>query len=1395
MSATSSAGGVSVTIGGDASPLVQACAKANAATNTFAQKLQNLAGATHNVEMAAADAQVRLEAFNKSMDKGSLESLNGTINALGLLSAGLAAAGTFSAKAASDFEQTGGLIKRTFGESASDVEAFAQSLSSNLGVSIQETRTGLASIGAQLKQQLGDTAAAEAQSKAIVQLAADVSAAQNTDFEDTLKRMQSGLRGETESIENLNIFIGESMLKHEALAMGIGKSVEKMSEQEKTALRLSAIFRQTADLTGAAASEAGTFAGQTARLQGELKNLNIEMGQILLPFALRVAEALRGLVHWFRELSPSTKETIVQVLAFTAALAGALFAVGKLAQGIVAAKAVWATASLLMAEAGLSLAAVLGVVAASVAVFVVAYTGASALLEATGQRTVPKNVSVLGEFANAIDMAAFSFTGLLRVLINIASALASVGAAFIKWSTLGLIDLQPTIDGLNDSAQSFLDVEEAADLAAAQMDKLTTDDLAAIQAVEGLTGAHTDLKGALEGSGVPLAGTAEAMAFLKAQEKDAAKEAKVLNKTLLEQVGFLTELEDKLAGLESAAPKILNVQLELEATTREANKKTSGDERGVALALAHDIFVKQLGAALADADTAGFAEQLLVAQETAVAVGVAFQDVIDASPALAARLNDPKNRSADEVDKARVAKDTATTDLVAFMADLREQLSVSTVNEDFAALSAVLKTTRETMDEAASKALEAGIAGDEAVGLARAAGEKNLAATLSSISSVDRFNEALAFAEAHASELGINFANVVAQVKQTPTTLSDALSGRVSDVVDSISDALGLAITDGDQNSIVDTISDALAKLLETGELDFGAISKAIGQLFGASKGGGDALSSLFDLGGGGATEGLASAAASGGAEALAAGGAAGAGGVAASGAGVAAGGAATAAGAAGAASAVPTGGVGAIVGVAIAAAIVAGIPVISEGAEKVSAAMSAAAEAVPAFVSSLATAAADLAGDDRLSKATTAAFNPAMHGAIALGAVLLAAAALAAAAFATYLTIVAAFWTAVLAVLAIPLAILALVVGGVVVVFGAVLIPTLIFLVAVVVVVAMAFATVAAVIATVVGTFVALIAIISTAMAVFVFLASLSTATESFKRFQDGMAAVVDRVVLVLEPFWQHMLALVGLFDALMNVMTPFAAAFADSEQVARVIFEVVKVAALVIGTLLYALAILASAFLALVYVVANGGALLIEGLAGIVNPIGWVLAGALAMLLDGLRMFLSGIGVLGGDLATSLEDAAANLRDAGEAGVADDLAASLRGVADAADAMSPDVVAVGDALAALAGLTYDEAQARGEELSRTKELNEELTNVPAGYKVALSRFRAASPDATAGGMRASTASASDNGGTRNVFIEKVEVAATSWRDFIDEAMREADMQELMQTGGLGRRLNPRGG
>lgn len=558
---------------------------------------------------------------------------------------------------ASDFEQTGSLIERVFADGAAGVEDFARVTSSELGLSLQETREGLVSIGAQLKNSLGDTTAARSQSEAIIKLAADISAAQNIPFAETLQRVQSGLRGETEAIEKLNVFIGDAALKQEALRLGFAKSTAQMTEQEKTTLRLSAIFRQTKDLVGAAAAESESFSGRASTLNAELKNLGREIGDVLLPVATSLVGVARDLVSGFRGLSDGSKKAVVTVGALAAGLGAIVFSLATVAQGV--ASVVLVLTQLGVTAAGvkaalLGLTVALGKLTVLAATFTATYAATREILDLVGYRSVPQNVSVFGELKDAFVQATSSGKGLQRTLLNVASTVLAVGAAAVFVSTAGLVDLRDEVDSLNEHFQSMIDESEGFDRVAQQLDELAVSaDLREV--ADGSTGAIDELRESLVATDAPLADTAEAAEFLNEKQREGERAAKAHAKAINEQARaideqakaferlteFAKKLQDEVAALDFRTEAIGAALVERENRIQEAERlgaAVSGVGAEAALAgVANEIdrlFLRSLGDAIAQADD--FVAAMAEAEEILGALGLTLTDVVRESDALAA---------------------------------------------------------------------------------------------------------------------------------------------------------------------------------------------------------------------------------------------------------------------------------------------------------------------------------------------------------------------------------------------------------------------------------------------------------------------------------------------------------------------------------------------------------------------------------------------------------------------------------------------------------------------------------------------------------------------------------------------------------------------------------------
>lgn len=318
-----------------------------------------------------------------------------------------------------------------------------------------------------------------------------------------------------------------------------------------------------------------------------------------------------------------------------------------------------------------------------------------------------------------------------------------------------------------------------------------------------------------------------------------------------------------------------------------------------------------------------------------------------------------------------------------------------------------------------------------------------------------------------------------------------------------------------------------------------------------------------------------------------------------------------------------------------------------------------------------------------------------------------------------------------------------------------------------------------AALVATFVGT---------AALLVVFFKAALDT--KSFEAFKRAFEAVGAKLTLALEPFFQGLMPLAGVFDALVAVLLPLAAGFAANAYASEVLFVGFKALAIGLGVGIMAVGLFVSAILAGVYAFASGLSGLIKALPDLQNAINLTAKGilsAVAALADGLLRAL-------GDALTDgqrqwLGGVRNNANDQLASGAfnnaAGDFTSALDAAAAAALTMSPNLDAMGAALADLTGLTYEEAMNRANILSAEKAMSEELTNVPEGFKVTAARFRAiAAQDFGSIGQPAATGTAG-----QNFYIDRVDVGASNLAEFAGELSAEAERQTFQQTGTTGTR------
>ena len=447
--------------------------------------------------------------------------------------------------------------------------------------------------------------------------------------------------------------------------------------------------------------------------------------------------------------------------------------------------------------------------------------------------------------------------------------------------------------------------------------------------------------------------------------------------------------------------------------------------------------------------------------------------------------------------------------------------------------------------------------------------------------------------------------------------------------------------------------------------------------------------------------------------------------------------------------------GMGAAAGAMIGGFVGAAIPMVLGAVQQLADGIVQAAAFIPDLVAKGVDRLADFTGDERLKGGLAAAFNPAAGMAIVITAAVIAVEALAAVS-AVAASILGGPFTWALLAITLPLMIL---IGGFTAVASAALLVGA-------------------------GLF-----------TLYSGLFALAMQTKTMEDVQAAFGASVDRVISALEPVADGFFAIVGLFDAFVDVLLPFADAMGANDGAARALFEAFKMVAVGTGIFLFSLGVIVGVFGSGVGAMLFAMATWAQGIATFTQTT-WTLRDTLATvavsMLIGVRDFLAGMGILTQTLEGTLVGAANTINSTiGQGGIAQSVADALFGLSAAANGLGPDLEAMGSALVDLADLTYDEAYARGKELVPSIEeetaARQESVNVPQGFKELASRFRSIdaedlSPATQPGGTGESGSPMPPTQITIN--IDKLLTEAADGKMLVESVKKESERQYMMVSG-----------
>ena len=218
--------------------------------------------------------------FGKSLDKWVTRGLT----------AGGVALGAFGIKAidtASDLQEVQNVVDTTFKSNASIINQWAKEAPEAIGMSELAYKQYAGTMGAMLKSMGMTSEQTKNMSGNIVDLAGDMASFYNLDHEVAFEKIRSGISGETEPLKQLGINMSVTNLEAYRLAQGLKKPYNQMSQSEQVMLRYNYLFEQTADAQGDFSKTSDGFANQLRILQLRFQTLAAEIGEKLMPHALK----------------------------------------------------------------------------------------------------------------------------------------------------------------------------------------------------------------------------------------------------------------------------------------------------------------------------------------------------------------------------------------------------------------------------------------------------------------------------------------------------------------------------------------------------------------------------------------------------------------------------------------------------------------------------------------------------------------------------------------------------------------------------------------------------------------------------------------------------------------------------------------------------------------------------------------------------------------------------------------------------------------------------------------------------------------------------------------------------------------------------------------------------
>jgi len=249
-------------------------------------EFKKLTSATTGAQNSLAGLQKKVSGISRGISR-----VVGTLGVtLGF--AGIIQGAKSSVEAASDLEQQFGALDSIFKGNAGEMKIFAKEMN-NIGLSSAEAARQSSLLGALLKGSGLNIDQTADKTKGLVKLAGDLAATFGGPTSDAVRAISSLLRGERDPIERYGVSLKQVDINAQMLKDAKNGLVFASDKEAAIQATLTLLYEKTKDAQGQAARESDSYAAVTAALTAKFTDMQVEIGQALLPVLTEFSEWLQ----------------------------------------------------------------------------------------------------------------------------------------------------------------------------------------------------------------------------------------------------------------------------------------------------------------------------------------------------------------------------------------------------------------------------------------------------------------------------------------------------------------------------------------------------------------------------------------------------------------------------------------------------------------------------------------------------------------------------------------------------------------------------------------------------------------------------------------------------------------------------------------------------------------------------------------------------------------------------------------------------------------------------------------------------------------------------------------------------------------------------------------------